>query len=82
MNDDAGLDEALRRIFQRVFEMLPQSITDDTRRGQSERWDSLGHLELLEALSQEFKIEIPPEEALQMDTFAAVRQTVRQLRSQ
>lgn len=73
----AEIDARVQSIFQRVFELPPGSgLSPKTRRGQLERWDSLGHLELLEALRKEFGIEIPPEQALEMETFADVTRVV------
>ena len=54
-------------------------MIDRTRRGELERWDSLGHLQLLESLSTEFNIEVPPQLALQMETFLDVKRTVSDL---
>ncbi len=73
------VETRLRAIFERLFEVRPEAITDRTRRGGLERWDSLGHLELLEALRREFSIDIPPEAALAMETFADVKLIVGRL---
>ena len=50
----------IKTIFLKIFEVPSGEITDQTRRGELERWDSLGHLVLLEALREEFRIEINP----------------------
>ncbi|MBK9128067.1 MAG: acyl carrier protein [Phycisphaerales bacterium] len=76
----SSLDAALRALFQRVFKIAPKDLSDRTRRGSLEAWDSLGHLELLEALRKEFGVEIAPEQALEMETFADVRRVVASLR--
>jgi acyl carrier protein len=72
-------DARIRSIFQRLFQVAPETVSDQTRRGQLEQWDSLGHLELLEALRSEFGIEIPADEALAMETFADVKRIVTAL---
>jgi len=75
------IETALRGIFQRLFKVSPAEVRDDTRRGQLEQWDSLGHLELLEALRQEFQIDIPPEQAVDMETVRDVKRVVTALRA-
>ena len=69
----------IKTIFLQVFEVSPGEITDQTRRGELERWDSLGHLVLLEALREEFRIEIEPEEALEMETIKDIKRLVSTL---
>jgi acyl carrier protein len=81
MTKDNNLDATIKAIFQRVFEVRPEEVDDQTRRGQLERWDSLGHLVLLEALREEFLIEIPPEQALEMETVEDIKRVVNALRS-
>ncbi len=73
------LEARLRSLFERLFNINPDQINDQVHRGELEEWDSLGHLDLLEALRVEFHIEIPPDDALSMETFADVKRTVRKL---
>jgi acyl carrier protein len=79
MSTTAPHEAALKAVFQRVFKLDPRVVTDRTKRGSIESWDSLGHLELIEALQKDFGITIPPEEALEMETFADVRRVVAKL---
>ncbi len=81
MNPDHDLDRAVKALFHKLFEVEPDFVNDRTRRGELERWDSLGHLDLLEALRNEFGIDIPPEQALQMETFLDVKRTVSELKA-
>lgn len=79
MMKDNDLDAAIKAIFQRVFKVRPEELTDQTHWGDLERWDSLGHLELLEALQEEFQIKIPPEQALDMFSLGDIKRVVRAL---
>lgn len=81
MTEANNLDTVIKVIFERVFEVQPKEITDQTRRGELERWDSLGHLVLVEALREEFHIEIPPEQALEMETIGDIKRIVSALRA-
>jgi len=74
-----AIDAALPAIFERLFGLDPASLNDQVRRGELERWDSLGHLELLEALRLEFGVEIPPEQGLDMETVADVKRILRSM---
>ena len=73
---DNHLDGRVISIFQKLFEVTPGVINDQIRRGDLERWDSLGHLELVEALRVEFQIDIPPEEALEMETVGDIKRII------
>lgn len=66
-------------VFQEVFELRPDQLTDETRRGDFERWDSLGHLALIEALREHFSIDIPPEQALDMESVGDAKRIVSTL---
>ncbi len=76
MKSDNNLDGRIRAIFQKLFDVGPGIINDQTRRGDLERWDSLGHLDLVETLRVEFQIDIRPEEALEMETVADIKQII------
>jgi len=73
------LDRRIKLIFGRVFQVDSDLIDDETRRGAFEQWDSLGHLNLLEVLNEEFDLEIPPEQALEMETVADIKRVILDL---
>ena len=76
MSDDKNLDERIKAVMGRVLEIRAEDVTGKVRRGELERWDSLNHLALLTALQDEFHIEIPPDHALEMETFEDIRRAV------
>jgi len=76
MSDDRQLEGRIKAIMARVFEVGPEAITDKTRRRDFERWDSLGHLALIGAVQDEFQIEIPPDQALEMETIEDVKRAI------
>jgi acyl carrier protein len=73
------LTAAIAAVFQRLFEVPAETVKDQTRRGQLERWDSLGHLLLIEALCEAFKVEIPPEKALEMESVQDIKRVLSSL---
>jgi acyl carrier protein len=72
------LDSEIRALFQRLFGIAPDKVHDGIRRGGLERWDSLGHLTLIEALRDVFKIDVQPEDALEIETVADLKRFVRE----
>ena len=62
-----------------AFGVTEDQINDGTRRGDLDRWDSLGHLDLLELLQKEFEIEISPESALDMETIGDIKRIIDEL---
>ena len=79
MNEGKSLALGIEVVIQRVFKLRSDQLRDDTRRGDVERWDSLGHLTLIEALREAFAVEISPEQALDMETVADVKRIVTDL---
>jgi acyl carrier protein len=76
MGNDQNLETTIKAIMARIFEVRPEDITEKTRRRELERWDSLGHLALLTALQDELHIEIPPDQALEMETLDDIKRAV------
>jgi acyl carrier protein len=76
IDDDQTLRGQIGTVIEETFQVPAAMITDETRRGDLDRWDSLGHLTLIEALRQRFGIEITPEDALEMDTVGDVKRIV------
>lgn len=76
MTSNGSPDAKIKAIMARLFEVRPEEITENTRRRELERWDSLNHLALLEALEGEFQIKIPPDLALEIETFDDVKRAV------
>ena len=79
MTAPSTVAQRVNALLQRVFEVGPRQLRDETRRGDLDRWDSLGHLTLIEALREEFGFDIPPELALSMDTVADIKRIMSAL---
>jgi acyl carrier protein len=73
------LDAAVEAVFARLFGLVPEQIADGLARGRLEQWDSLGHLNLIEELNGTFRIQIPPEAALDLETVGDVKRMVEEL---
>ncbi len=73
------VDERLRAAFGDLFSVDPAVIDDESRRGELEGWDSLGHVDLVSELEKRFSIHIDSEDALEIETFADARRVVLKL---
>ena len=79
MTDDYG--QRIHTVLSRVRGVPDDSLRDDVRRGTLEEWDSLGHVMLVSALSDEFQVRITPERALQIHTIGDIKQIIRELKA-
>lgn len=70
------MDDPIRSIVARVFNVAPDSLSDDSSADTVKGWDSVGLLDLVDALSDELDIELEPEDILEMETLAAIRKVV------
>jgi acyl carrier protein len=62
--------DRVREIVATIFEVA--EVTGTSSPESIERWDSLGRLLLLVELEQEFGVQLPPEQAEQMVSVAAI----------
>jgi len=76
------INDRISRVFERTLRVDREKLSDRTRRGDLEEWDSLGHLVLVEALSEEFKVNISPESALDMETIHDIKLVLSKLQEQ
>ena len=73
------LDAQLRKIFAKLFPVDPADLADDARRGELEGWDSLGHLDLVNAIESEFSVSIDTDQALEIETFGETKEMLESL---
>lgn len=74
MQDD--LDIRIKAIFRNTLQIPSDKIADESRRGDFEEWDSLGHIMLIDALAREFNLKISAEEALDMESIQDIKRTI------
>ncbi len=74
-------DERIYIVFQKVLSVPAGELSAQTRRGNPEVWDSLSHMLIVAALSEEFEVNIPPEEALEMETIQDVKLIICKLKA-
>jgi acyl carrier protein len=73
------MDEKLRKIISTVL-LLPESqIGPELDSDQVDRWDSLGHLELILAIEREFGLRFRAEDIPRLKSVAELERTLRAL---
>ncbi len=70
--DRSDLDERLRQIFSDLFGVPSKNIEYASNPDSLTRWDSVAHVKLIVTLEEEFSVEIPPEDQVDMLTFELV----------
>lgn len=65
------IDE-VRKVLASTFEIPIEQVHGDCSNQTIERWDSIGHINLMMALEQHFGLRFTTEEIMQMSTLAAI----------
>jgi acyl carrier protein len=73
------MEEKIRGLFATMLQMEPGDISDATRPGNLDKWDSMQHLIMVSAFEEEFAFEVEPEDAVEMyEDFATFKRIVLQ----
>lgn len=59
--------QTIIKIMSELFEVPAEKITMDAGIGDFPKWDSLGHLSLLQEIQDELDIEFEPEEIIELE---------------
>jgi acyl carrier protein len=60
--------DRLLQLVAKLFQAEAQDLSLDLKPGDLPRWDSLGHISLIEEVQKEFSTEIPLEIAMSMES--------------
>jgi acyl carrier protein len=66
--------ERIRAVFAEVFQVDPAQLAGGSSPETVEGWDSFGHLALVDALQNEFRITFELEDIAQMETLARIEE--------
>ena len=66
------MDNQIRQIFAKTFNLNISDIKDDMVPDDIALWDSLGHLNLISSLEENFKIELEFEEMFEIVSFQSI----------
>ena len=63
------MEEQLKLLFANILNIETSKITNDLKMGDVSTWDSLGHLNLITAIEEEFNIFFSNDEILELNSF-------------
>lgn len=66
-------DLKLKEVMSNVLGTPIDKINDDSSPDNIEKWDSLSHLNLVMAIESEFRVELSPEDSMDMLSLKLIR---------
>lgn len=73
MSTMSSVTERLRTVVARTFRMRIEQVEDATTPAEVSAWDSLGQIDLVTALEQEFSVEFGLDEIMLMNSVGGIR---------
>jgi acyl carrier protein len=74
------MTERIKKIISIVFEIDESQITNFSSPENVENWDSLGHLNLIVALEEEFELKFTDDEISEMLNFSLIEEILKEKR--
>lgn len=62
----------IKNVMSSIFDVELDQINDTTTQGDLEQWDSMGHMNLVVALEEEFELVFDEEEIIEMMNFKLI----------
>jgi acyl carrier protein len=72
-------NERIKNVMSVVFEVPVESISNDASTDNIDKWDSIGHLNLILALEEEFNVSIPDEEVGNLVNYKLIELVIHEL---
>jgi len=72
-----GREDRLARTAAEVLGVTPETLSEESSPETISSWDSLGHLNLVMALEEEFGVSLSAEDALAMRDVGSIRRLLR-----
>jgi acyl carrier protein len=66
MTTEIEVDDRIKQVVANVFAVDVATVTEDASPDTVENWDSLGHMNLVVALEEEFHIQFSDEQMMEM----------------
>ena len=67
------MDQRIAEVFNAVFQVSPEQVTDSLSPQDVTGWDSLGHVRLVAQLQDEFGVEFEVTDIMRMENVAAIK---------
>jgi acyl carrier protein len=68
------MDNTLKNIFVGTFAISPDQYSDTLTPEEVQKWDSLGHVQLVMALQGEFGVEFDVDEMMEMENVRKIKE--------
>jgi acyl carrier protein len=79
MMEKVVVQEKIKNLMATLFAVSPSQIDDRASQESLEKWDSLGHLNFVMALEEEFCIQLSDEQVIELLNYPMAVQTVFEL---
>jgi len=66
------METKIKNVMASIFDVELDQINDTTTQGDLENWDSMGHMNLVVALEEEFELVFDEEEIIEMMNFKLI----------
>jgi acyl carrier protein len=70
-------ENKLKLLISKILKVKPNQIKDNSGLGQSSNWDSIGHLKILLAIEQEFKINFGDKEIISIINYYNIKNLIK-----
>ena len=72
-------EKSLREIVAKVLLLQESQVSDDISRKDSEAWDSLAHLMLINEIEATFEVSFSDDDIVEINTLGDLKQKLREL---
>jgi acyl carrier protein len=73
-----ALEQRLRAAFREALDLAPDTDPSGLSFRNHPSWDSLGHMALVVAIEEEFRVEIDADQLIRLDSFDAAVKMLRE----
>ena len=70
------IDKRLKKIFSNVFSIPISDISDNASPDNINKWDSIGHINFIIAIEEEFDIEFSDEEMMELLNYQLIKLSI------
>lgn len=77
--DERVIADKVRSTMSKVFGLDEASISDSSSQDSIEKWDSLGHMNLVVALEEEFGVQLTDDQVIELLNFKLIVQTIKEI---
>lgn len=71
------MEERIKRVMASIFKCDVAAIDENASPDTIEKWDSLGHMNLVVALEEEFGIKFSEDETMEMMNYKLIREIIK-----